>query len=115
MKNYVQPGDIVTVDAPYAVASGQGLTVAALFGVAMSDAAEGTPVPIKTTGVFDLEKVENSEFWPGSRVYWSFEDRVCQFTDGGANTLLIGVAIKYDSPESPTVRVRLGPPAPAVS
>ena len=39
MKNFVQPGSTITLTAPYAVASGDGLLVGAIFGVAAGDAA----------------------------------------------------------------------------
>ena len=39
MKNFIQPGDSLTVSAPYAVTSGQGVLVGALFGIAAYDAA----------------------------------------------------------------------------
>ena len=34
MKNYVQPGNTITLTAPYAVVSGDGLLVGSIFGVA---------------------------------------------------------------------------------
>ena len=39
MKNFIQPGDSLTVSAPYAVTSGQGVLIGALFGIAAYDAA----------------------------------------------------------------------------
>ncbi len=39
MKNYVQPGNAITLTAPYAVASGDGLLVGSIFGVAAGAAA----------------------------------------------------------------------------
>ena len=40
MKTYVQPGNTITLTAPYAVASGDGLLVGSIFGVA-AGAANG--------------------------------------------------------------------------
>ena len=34
MKNYVQPGNTITLTAPYTVASGDGLLVGSIFGIA---------------------------------------------------------------------------------
>jgi predicted RecA/RadA family phage recombinase len=48
MKNFIQPGDSLTVSAPYAVTSGQGVLVGALFGIAAYDAASSTTVEIQT-------------------------------------------------------------------
>ena len=44
MKNYVQPGNTITLTAPYAVTSGDGLLVGAIFGVAAGTAILGDPV-----------------------------------------------------------------------
>jgi predicted RecA/RadA family phage recombinase len=38
MKNFVQPGNTITLTAPYAVASGDGLLVGYIFGVAAGTA-----------------------------------------------------------------------------
>ena len=50
MKNYVQPGNIITLTAPYAVASGDGLLVGAIFGVASGTAALGEAVETAVEG-----------------------------------------------------------------
>ena len=44
MRNYIQPGDSLAVAVPYAsgVASGDGLLVGALFGVAAVDGVQYT-------------------------------------------------------------------------
>lgn len=39
MKNYIQPGDTITVPAPAAIKSGTGVRINTLFGVAATDAA----------------------------------------------------------------------------
>jgi len=39
MKNFVQPGKTITLTAPYAVTSGDGLLVGSVFGVAAGTAA----------------------------------------------------------------------------
>ena len=50
--NYVQPGKTITLAAPYAVSSGDGLLVGAIFGVATASAAIGEAVsPLKPRGV----------------------------------------------------------------
>lgn len=56
MKNYIQPGDTITIPAPTALKSGDGVRVNALFGVASTDAAEDQPVAIGVKGVFELPK-----------------------------------------------------------
>ena len=44
MKNSVQPGNTMTLTAPYAVTSGDGLLVGSIFGIASGDAALNDPV-----------------------------------------------------------------------
>jgi len=56
MKNFVQPGDSITLPAPSAVTSGDIVTVGALVGVAATDAETGEGVALATRGVFDLPK-----------------------------------------------------------
>jgi len=53
MKNFVQPGNTITLTAPYAVASGDGLLVGSIFGIAAGDAALGEPVETALVGIFD--------------------------------------------------------------
>ena len=57
MKNFVQPGNTITLTAPYAVASGDGLLVGSIFGIAAGAAAIGEPVETALVGVFDITKV----------------------------------------------------------
>ena len=53
MKNFVYSGNVITLTAPYAVASGDGLRVGAIFGVAAGDAESGAMVETALAGVFD--------------------------------------------------------------
>lgn len=56
MKNFVQPGDSITLPAPADVTSGGIVIAGALVGVAAADALTGEGVVIATRGVFDLPK-----------------------------------------------------------
>lgn len=90
MKNYVQPGNTITLAAPYAVASGDGLLVGAIFGVATGSAASAENVEAALVGVFDLAKAPNQAWSAGAKIYWDNTNRRCTTTASG-NTL-IGVA-----------------------
>ena len=70
MKNYIQPGKTLTLTAPYAVTSGQGLLVGSLFGVASGSAAIDTPVEATTEGVYELAKVSAQAWAVGVAIYW---------------------------------------------
>jgi predicted RecA/RadA family phage recombinase len=109
MKNFVQPGDLVTVAAPTGgIASGQGVLIGALFGVAAITQAEGSDVEIATRGVFDLAKMNGAEFTPGAAVYW---DAATKTAAAGISTAggdaRIGVALEVAGPSAATVRCRL--------
>jgi predicted RecA/RadA family phage recombinase len=91
MKNYVQPGHVVTVpSAPYNAASGAGLLQGSLFGVCQTAAVSGSPVEIAVDGVFDLPKAASQAWTVGVRVYWDDAAKNCTSTAG--SNKLIGVA-----------------------
>lgn len=90
MKNYVQPGNTITLTAPYDVASGDGLLVGSIFGVAAGDAANGKTVEAALIGVFDLTKAASQAWAAGDKVYWDNTAKVATKTASG-NTA-IGVA-----------------------
>ena len=92
MKNFVAVGNILTLPAPYAVASGGGALIGAIFGVAQKDAASGEEVAFLVTGVLDLPKAPSQAWTVGAKVYWDNAARVTTTTASG-NTL-IGVAVK---------------------
>ena len=92
MKNYIQPGDVVTLTAPYAVASGAGLLVGSIFGVAVTAAASAASVEAALTGVFDLAKTSGAAWTVGARIYWDDTTKSCTTTAGTTNKL-VGVAV----------------------
>lgn len=57
MKNYVQPGNTMTLTAPHAVTSGDGLLVGSIFGIVAGDAGLAEPGETALVGVFDITKV----------------------------------------------------------
>jgi predicted RecA/RadA family phage recombinase len=92
MKNYVQPGNTLTLTAPYAVTSGDGLLVGSIFGVAAGDAASGATVEAALTGVFDLTKIGSQAWTVGAKVYWDDTNKRC--TTVATDNTLIGVAVE---------------------
>jgi predicted RecA/RadA family phage recombinase len=90
MKNYVQPGNTITLTAPYAVASGEGLLIGSIFGVASGTAALGETVETALVGVFDLTKVGSQAWTAGAKVYWDNTNKRC--TTVSTDNTLIGVA-----------------------
>jgi len=92
MRNYIQPGNTITLAAPYDVTSGGGLLVGAIFGVAGGDALSGEEVEASLVGVFDLTKAASQAWSAGDKVYWDDTNKVATKT-ATANTL-VGVALE---------------------
>ena len=92
MKNFVQPGNTITLTAPYAVASGDGLLVGSIFGIAAGAAAIGEPVETALVGVFDITKVGSQAWTVGAKVYW--DDTNKRTTTVATDNTLIGAAVE---------------------
>ena len=105
MKNFVQTGDVVTVAAPAAVVSGQGLLIGALFGVACTSAASGADVELKTVGVYDLPAASADVVTVGAKLYW--DNAAKQLTSTVASNTLVGAALAAKAGGVTTARVRL--------
>lgn len=70
MRNFIQPGNTLTVIAPTGgVVSGQLFAVGALIGVAAFSAAAGEEVEMTTEGVFDLPKAAPLVIDTGDKLY----------------------------------------------
>lgn len=112
MKNFIQPGDVLTLIAPDDVVSGQGVLVGSLFGIAAYNATNGQPVECKLVGVFELPKAAGA-IEQGDAVYW--DDGEGEVTTDDDGTVLIGAATEPALNAAPTVRVRLFGFPPAAS
>lgn len=106
MKNFLQPGDTITVTAPYDVDSGGGVLVGDIFGVAAFAAKSGETVEIKTTGVFEIAKT-SAQAWSsvGTAIYWDNSNKVV--TSTASTNKLIGVNLAAADNPSATGIVRL--------
>ena len=105
MRNYVQTGNVLTLPAPYALASGSGAKVGAIFGVAAETVGSGAPVDLAVEGVFNLAKVAASAMSVGDPVFW--DDTAKLVTGTGTNNTRIGVVVTAAANPSGTVDVRL--------
>lgn len=101
--NYIQKGDTITVVAPATVKSGDIVEVGKLAGIAVTDAASGSPVEIMTRGVFEVAKVSAQAWTVGAPVYVDTGEAT---TTASTNTP-IGHAIAPASNPSATGLVRL--------
>lgn len=113
--NFKQPGDVVTLAAPYDRTTGQGAQVGSLFGVAMYTVLEAATGEFRTTGIFELTKVGSQAWTVGANVYWDNSNKRCTTTS--TDGMLIGVATEAvaDGAGDTTGTVRLNGTAPATS
>ncbi|MEM0978419.1 MAG: capsid cement protein [Pseudomonadota bacterium] len=101
MKNYVQPGDTVTISAPDTIDAGEIVQIGALIGIAATDAAIGDPLAIAVSGVFDLAK-GSDVFATGDEVE-AAGGEVVPLTSG----TVVGVIVADAAAGDATARVRL--------
>jgi predicted RecA/RadA family phage recombinase len=106
MKNYLQNGHIVRVTSPAGgIASGDALIVGSIFGISAYSSAEGDPVELSTTGVFQLPKASAAVLAVGARVAWDNTDKLVNIP--GAGRFPIGVATEAAGNGITSVAVRL--------
>lgn len=104
MNNYVNDGKILSVTAPYAVASGGGMKIGHLFGVAEDAYASGDTAQILTEGQVDLPK-DASTFAAGDKVYWDDTNKVA--TSTATSNICIGAATQAQVTGDAIVRLLL--------
>jgi predicted RecA/RadA family phage recombinase len=105
MKNYIQPGNTLTLTAPAEITSGGVVIVGSIIGVANDDAENGASVDVDTVGVFRLPKVSALAIAAGDVLYFDAATKLVNKTAGG-NTK-IGVATETAANPSASVAVRL--------
>lgn len=105
MKNFTQPGDTLSLTAPYVLTSGQGAQVGSIFGVAVKDIANGVAGDFNLKGCYTLAKATGAAWTQGQLLYWDNTAKVVTGT-AGAN-LKIGVATLAAGSADTTGNVRL--------
>lgn len=105
-KTFLQDGDVLPLTAPTGgVSSGDGVLIANVFGVALTDAAEGASVAIRTTGVWTLPKTSGDALAEGALVSWNATTG--EVTLPGPGHYPIGVATASAGAGVSSVSVRL--------
>lgn len=105
MKNYKQDGNAITLPAPYTVASGAGVLVGKIFGIAAVSAAETEPVTINRGGVVEHAKTAAQAWTLGALIYWDDTNKV--FTTTATGNTLVGAAAAAAANPSNTGKVLL--------
>ena len=67
MKNFIAAGNTLTITAEADIASGAGVLIGSIFGVATGPIANGAEGVINLTGVYDLPKTASQSFFAASR------------------------------------------------
>jgi predicted RecA/RadA family phage recombinase len=112
--NYVQPGKILTLTAPYARATaGLGAQVGSIFGVALKAVDNGAEGEFAVDGVWTLAKTSAQAWTQGQKIYWDDNNKRCD--SDSTLGMLIGVAVEAAADPSSTGVVRLNGAAPAAS
>ena len=83
MKSFVQHGGVLTLIAPYAVASGAPFKVGAFVAVAVNAAALGAAVEGVTEGVYTVPKVSAQACAGGDKIYWDDAAKLMTNVSGG--------------------------------
>jgi predicted RecA/RadA family phage recombinase len=110
MNNFIQHGEVLTLPAPYNVASGGGVLLGNIFGIASYSASTGEDVEARTCGVFDLVAATHAStqaLAAGDPVYW--DDSAKKATKTATGNSQIGTAVKAKASTVAVVRVKLMP------
>ena len=95
-KNEIQEGKTISFPAPYAVASGAGALIGAVFGVSLGVLANGEVGQFSLVGVWQLPKATGAAASLGARAYWNDTNK--NVTASASGNTLIGVF----APAAPT-------------
>lgn len=109
MKNFIQPGNVLTLTAPADVSSGDVVVVGDIIGVAAYDAASGSEVEVSVVGVYELPKAAEA-LTQGAGLFWNGTGVTAAEDDGGTPATaysFVGHAIEAAAEAAATVRVRL--------
>ena len=93
MKNFIQPGETITLTAAGAVTSGSIVVVGSIVGVAAVDAATGDDFAADTEGVFELPKIATDVIAVGDKLYYASATSNLTKTAGTGSKPLVGVAV----------------------
>lgn len=92
-RSFIQPGDTLSLGAPYDVAAGAMFKVGLILAVAAATALSGAAVEGRTTGVHTgIAKVGSQAWAVGDLVYW--DDANKRLTKTATGATLAGVALE---------------------
>lgn len=112
MKNYVQDGDFIKFTAGATITSGMLVKVGDLFGVAVTDVANGSEGVLALEGVFTIPKTTGAgtAIAVGGKAYFDTSEAATGKVSGDAETAanpLCGYAIEAAADGATTAKIRL--------
>lgn len=109
--NYVQPGKVLSLIAPYNRTAGQGALVGSIFGVSLGTVLSGAVGEFHVgAGVFSLAKTSGQAWSVGQKIYWDNSNKQCD-SDASLGQF-IGVATAIAANPSSTGQVLLNGQSP---
>jgi predicted RecA/RadA family phage recombinase len=108
MKNFIQPGDTITLTAPYAVTAGAPFLVGSIFAIATAAAESGAAVEGLVTGVVEIAKT-SAQAWAtvGLLIYFDAATKLLTTAAAAGANKLVGVNVATAGNPSATGTVRL--------
>lgn len=108
MRNYIQPSDTLDLTAPAGgLVSGQAHMFGGIFGVAATDAAEGSKVAVKVDGVFRLPKATGAGLQEGQPAYWDAAEKKVTAEEAAGANIEIGHAVEVAAADAIEIAVRV--------
>lgn len=104
MRNFIQPGKVITIVAAAAVSSGSLVVAGKIFGIAATSAAIGEEFELALGGVYELPKTSAQAWTVGAEIY---ADANGIATTVSTDNTKIGVAVEAATNPSGVGRVRL--------
>jgi predicted RecA/RadA family phage recombinase len=105
MQNYISKGDTLTLVAPSAVNSGDGIIINGLFVVAAADIASGEKGAFIAEGVVELAKDTATAFALGEAVEW--ETAGSKLVAAAAGNLDAGYCVEAVGAAATTAKIKL--------
>lgn len=105
MRTQTQTGNVITVAAPYAVASGDGAKVGSFFGIATSAAAISASLELALTGTYAITCLAADSGAVGTKMYW--DDTNKRLTTTASTHMFVGSLTVSKVASETTATIRL--------
>lgn len=105
MKNFVQPGRVLTLISVGAILAGDALLVGKIFGVALSNVAAGASGEFQTEGVHELPALVTDVAAVGAPLYWDAVNKRLTVTAAGSTRVGVATAAKANGAATVAIKI----------